>query len=148
MSQITRTFKSDGSIRFDVLSDLRKQNMQYLKDLSWQNIYQRPDLQIKALIIISNGNFKSLNKVSDVYQRLAMTDAAYNGGLGGLNKERTACGLAANCNPQLWFGNIEHYCLKSKKVLYGDRSACDINRYHVVDVLKNNMPKYQPYLNS
>lgn len=145
LSQMTRTWNADGSQRFDVLADLRKAHMQELRDLSWSNIYQRPDLQIRSMIIMSRTNFAALYKVPDVLERLAMTDAAYNGGLGGVKKERTTCGLAANCDADLWFGNVEKYCSKSKKPLYAGRSACDINRHHVSDVLHVRMPKYKHY---
>jgi len=145
LGQITRTYHKDGSLRFDVLQELRAKHKDELKELSWNNVYSRPDLQIRALILLSKINYNSLNTIRDSYERLAMTDAAYNGGLGGLNKERRACGLAKNCDPQLWFDNIEKYCLKSSKALYGQRSACDINRHHVKDVLKVRLNKYEQH---
>lgn len=75
-------------------------------------------------------------------EALAFADAAYNGGIGGLNSERRACKLAPDCDPTKWFGNVELYCLKSKAALYGNRSACDINRHHVKDVLLTRISKY------
>jgi len=143
LSQLTRAYKTNGDIRFDIINDLRKQHNNELRELSWNNVYQRPDLQIRAMILLSRNNYKSLHMVVNSMERLAMSDAAYNGGLGGLSKERTACGLAKNCNPQIWFNNIENYCLKSKKPLYGNRTACDINRHHVRDVIYTRMPKYK-----
>ena len=145
LGQITKTFNADGSIRFDTLSDLRRAHMAELKELSWSNVTQRPDLQIRAIIIMTRTNYKALYTVTNPYERLAMADAAYNGGLGGLRKERRTCGLAAGCDPQYWFGHIEKQCLKSKKILYANRNACDINRGHVIDTLKTRMPKYQPH---
>lgn len=147
LGQITRTWNTDGSVRFDVLSDIRKAHMNELKELSWSNVRNRPDLQIRAIMIMSRTNYKALYMVDDLFERLAMTDAAYNGGLGGVRKERTACGLATNCDPDRWFNNVENYCLKSKKVLYAGRSSCDINRHHVSDILNTRMPKYQQYFN-
>lgn len=143
--QLTRTYRTDGSIRFDTLSDLRRAHMAELKELSWSNVYQKPELQIRAGILLSKQNYQALFEIKDVYQRLAMADAAYNGGIGGVRKERTTCGLASNCDPKLWFDNVERYCSKSKKPLYAGRSACDINRHHVKDVLKTRMPKYKTY---
>ena len=89
-------------------------------------------------------NYNSLRIIPDPYNRLQMADASYNGGLAGLNKERIACGLAKNCNPKIWKGNVESYCLKSKKPIYGVRSACEINRDHV-NLTFNLMPKYNRY---
>ena len=144
VGQLTKAFREDGSIRFDSLTEIRNKHQQELKELSWSNIKLRPDLQIRAMVLMIHNNYKTLYKVTNQYERLAMTDAAYNGGLGGLNKERTACGLAKGCDPQFWFGHIENHCLKSKKVLYASRSACDINRKHVFLTFER-MPKYKPY---
>jgi len=77
---------------------------------------------------------------------LAFADAAYNGGIGGLDTERRACKLSSSCDHRKWFGNVEKFCMKSKTPLYGTRSACDINRHHVYDVLEVRSPKYIPYL--
>lgn len=75
----------------------------------------------------------------------AFADAAYNGGIGGLDNERRACKLASWCDHTKWFDNVEKLCLKSKVALYGNRSACDINRHHVKDVLLIRSSKYVPY---
>jgi membrane-bound lytic murein transglycosylase MltF len=88
-------------------------------------------------------SYQRLTGVPYPMERLAMADAAYNGGTGGTLKERTACGLAKGCDPNYWFGHVENYCLKSKKPLYAGRSACDINRHHSFDVIKTRLPKYE-----
>jgi hypothetical protein len=143
LSMITRAYRSDGSIRFDSLTDMRNQYRHELKEASWNTIYQRPDIQIRLLVLMSRDNYKKLYNINNDYERLAMTDAAYNGGLGGLLKERRACGLSKGCDPQYWFGHVEKYCMKSKKAIYGDRSPCSINRHHVFDVLHTRLPKYK-----
>ena len=146
LSQITRAYNPDGSIRFDVIEDLKRQHATALKELSWNNIYSRPDLQIRAMVLLTKGNYtRTFNTNVDAFNHIAFMDASYNGGVGGFLKEQRACGLAKNCNPHVWFGNVEKYCLKSKKPLYGGRSACDINRHHVHDVLHNRMHKYEPF---
>lgn len=145
LGQLTRAYRTNGSLRFDALSDLRRQHSQQLKDLSWDNVYKRPDLQIRAIVIMSNQNYRSLTDVKDVRQRTAMMDSAYNGGIGGVRKERLRCSLTLGCNPNVWFGHVESVCLKSQKVLYAGRSACDINRHHVRDVLITRLPKYKNY---
>lgn len=146
LSQITRAYNPDGSIRFDVIEDLKRQHATALKELSWNNIYSRPDLQIRAMVLLTKGNYtRTFNTNVDAFNHIAFMDASYNGGVGGFLKEQRACGLAKNCNPHVWLDNVEKYCLKSKKPLYGGRSACDINRHHVHDVLHNRMPKYEPF---
>lgn len=143
--QITRAFKADGSVRFDALTDMKRQNKE-LSELSWDTIKSRPDLQIRTMILMTKSNYKSLWSVSSPEERLKFSDAAYNGGIGGVNKERRLCGLKAGCDPQYWFENVEKTCSKSLKPLYGNRNACMINREHVTYVFKLRMAKYSPYL--
>lgn len=142
LGQLTRAYKEDGSVRFDSLSDMQKRYQRELKELSWSNVYVRPDLQIRTMVLMSRENYKSLYDVKDQDERLKMIDAAYNGGLGGLQKERRVCGLAKDCDPNIWFHNVEKFCMKSKKPLYGNRTACDINREHVDLIFNYRMSKY------
>jgi hypothetical protein len=147
LGQITRTFNPDGSLRFDAIADARRIDPHGLNDLRWETVYQRPDLQMRVIVLMTRATYHKLSKVTpDPLHRLAMTDAAYNGGLQGVLNERRACASRPACDPDLWFGHVENTCLKSKRPLYGTRSACDINRHHVRDVLLNRMPKYIPYL--
>jgi hypothetical protein len=147
LGQITRAFKADGSIRFDALSELKYKYPKELSELSWQVVYSRPDLQIRALTLMMRDNYQYFNKyVPNKLEAYAFADAAYNGGLGGVNHERRACKLATWCDPNLWFDNVEKLCLKSKVALYGNRSACDINRHHVKDVLITRSEKYNKFV--
>lgn len=146
LGQLTRAWRQGGALRFDALADLRAQHPAELAGLSWANVYQRPDLQMRALVLMSRGNWRALAAVRDPMQRLAMADAAYNGGLGGLQRERRSCAITPGCDPQRWWGHVEQHCLKSRVALYAGRSACDINRHHVVDVIKHRAPKYSALL--
>lgn len=144
--QITRAYKADGRIRFDALEELRTKYKSELYELNWQNIYTRPDLQIRAGILKSKENFKLfVVNAHDLEEALAFADAAYNGGIKGVNDERRACVLTKGCDSSKWFGHTELLCLKSKVALYGQRSACDINRHHVQDVIRIRANKYAPY---
>jgi hypothetical protein len=145
LGQITRTYRPDGSIRFDSLSDLRRANMRELKELSWENVKQRPDLQIRGIVLMTKANYKQLYTITDQYERLAMTDQAYNAGLGRVKKNRLQCSLTRGCDPQKWFNHVERHCTASKKPLYAGRSACDIMSHHVHDTLLVRMPKYKPF---
>lgn len=140
--QVTRAYRADGSIRFDTLAEMRKRYYSELKELSWTNVAKRPDLQIRTAILMIRENYIRFSGVKGE-PRLQMADAAYNGGVGGTLKEQLACGLAKGCDPQQWFNHVERYCLKSKKKLYGDRSACDINREHPATLFKIRLGKYQ-----
>lgn len=142
---ITRTFNPDGSTRFDVLSDLKAKYRDELKELSWGNVRLRPDLQIRSGILLLRDNYRRITFTDDPYVRLHFTDAAYNTGLGNVNKKRRFCGLRADCNPNLWFNHVENECAGLTKPLYGNRSACDIVKHHARDVIFNNLPKYKKY---
>lgn len=142
LGQLTRAWAADGSLRFDALDELRSIHPE-LRALSWANIYTRPDLQMRALVLKVRGDFQALRAVADPLQRLAMADAAYNGGISGLQRERRACQMAAGCDPGRWWGHVERHCLKSRAALYGGRSPCDINRHHVADVINSRAPKYR-----
>jgi hypothetical protein len=140
--QITRAYRADGSLRFDALAEMRDRHPS-LRGWSWSNVHSRPDFQLRAVVLKVRTDYQALPKTIGPMNRLAFADAAYNGGFAGMQRERRACGMAADCNPRLWFGNVERYCLKSRAPLYGGRSSCDINRHHVKDVLHRRAPKYE-----
>ncbi|MBC7621238.1 MAG: lytic murein transglycosylase [Candidatus Saccharibacteria bacterium] len=139
--QITRAYRTDGTQRFDSLQAMRE-TYPDLSEWSWQNVYQRPDLQLRAIVLMSRANYQALRMVVATEPRLAFADAAYNGGLAGVQSDRRACGLKTGCDPQKWFANVEATCTKSRAALYGNRSACDINREHVEFVMRVRSSKY------
>jgi len=143
--QVTRAYKADGSLRFDALKEIRDKNSAELKELSWLTVKVRPDLQIRAMVLMINASYDRLFQVKDPWARLAMTDAAYNGGDGGVSKERLQCGLTKGCDPQQWFGHVEMIKIKSQKPIYGTRSPYFINREHVENDLHLRLPKYEAY---
>lgn len=143
LGQITRAFRPDGSIRFDSLTEMVNRYRDELRGVNWSNIYIKPDAQIRIIILMIRDKNRRLFDVDTVEARLHMVNAAYNGGLGGLQRERRACAIAANCDPDIWFGHVERHCLKSRRALYGTRSACDINRTHVYSTFNIRLPKYQ-----
>ena len=145
LGQLTRAWTADGTLRFDSLTDLRTRYKQDLAEARWETIYQRPDVQIRIIVLMLRDSWNRLYDVKDTMGRIAMMDAAYNGGLGNVNKERRVCGLTKGCDSGLWFGHVEKHCLRSKKPLYAGRSVCDIRTYHVSDVLKTRLPKYQKF---
>lgn len=146
LGQITRAYRKDGSLRMDALADIRSRHPA-LADWSWDNVYSRPDLQLRAVVLMARDNFVYFRRlVGNDLWALHFADAAYNGGIGGVQKERQACQLARACDPKQWFGNVEAHCLKSREALYGTRSACDINRHHVVDVCVVRPQKYEGML--
>lgn len=139
LGQLTRAYRADGSQRFDALAEARAKHPS-LGELSWANIYQRPDLQMRTVVLMMRDLHAAMPPTP---ARLAFADAAYNGGAGGLQADRRACRLKPACDPSQWFGHVEGTCTKSRAALYGQRSACDINRHHVHDVLVTRSGKYR-----
>lgn len=143
LGQLTRAYRPDGSIRFDALQESRRLDPRGLDALRWETVYQRPDLQLRVVVLMTRANDNRLAPlIPDAGLRLPFVDAAYNGGLGGVMNERRACQASPGCNPNDWFLHVHKHCLKSPKPLYAGRSACDINRHHVDEVIRTRMPKY------
>ena len=140
--QLTRTFTSTGQIRFDALAEMKAKHKE-LAQLSWANIYDRPDLQMVALVLKSRDDYQVFSSVKDTKERLVFQVAAYNRGVGGVQSERRACKLKPGCDPDKWFGHVETTCTASRAPIYGNRSACDINRQHVRNVLFKHTPIYR-----
>lgn len=141
----TKTWKKDGSVRFDTLTRLAKTYPNELKGLNWTTVKQRPDLQIRGLLLLMNETYSKLPTVSDVEARHAMTVSAYNSGHGRLTRDRMTCKLKKGCNPNLWFGNVEMVKAPgyaTSKGLYS-RTPWQINREHVKEVINIRSPKYK-----
>lgn len=144
LGQITRVYRGDVA-RLDSLTDMRSRHPE-LAELTWSNVYDRPDLQIRAILLMSAGNWRSLHDVGDPVERLWMTDVSYNRGRAGLQRERRACAMSRGCDPDRWLGHVELHCAASRRPIYSGRSACDISRRHPVDVITVRSPKYVPAL--
>lgn len=145
LGQVTKAFNIDGTVRFDALQENVDRHPVALRGVNWNNIMLKPDAQIRIIVLMLKASYDKLYEIDDPYERVAMMDAAYNGGLGGVRKERQVCSLTKGCDKDRWFDHIERYCKKSTKAMaaYGNRSVCDIHRDHVRSVLKVKMPKYE-----
>jgi hypothetical protein len=143
--QLTRAYRPDGTLRFDSLSEARLQWRTELKDLTWENLYSRPDLQIRTMLLMVR---KDLNYFSDAPppEQYKFADSAYNGGRSDVVKSRAKCSLTKGCDSNVWFDNVEKVSVKSDKPIYGTRSAKFINNEHVENIFKLRMHKYKPYL--
>lgn len=146
LGQLTKAFRPDGSVRFDTLKEIRSKHKKELAELSWENILQRPDLQMRAIILMMRDNYSYYSKFADnSTEAYLFATVAYNGGIGGLDNERRACKLATWCDHTRWTDNVEKLCLKSKAPMYGTRSACDINRAYPKDIIYTRAPKYSKF---
>ena len=140
--QLTRAWNKTGRLRFDTIMNLKRKYPKELHELTWKNVYKRPDLQLKAGLLLWRDNDDYLNKDITGYNRLWFLDSIYNGGSKWLLRERTKCKLKQGCNPRIWFNNVADINCRGHRKLYGNRTAWDINRHHVVDV-KRRMDKYK-----
>lgn len=145
LGQITRAFHPDGRTRFDALAELKDRHPA-LRDLTWANVYGRPELQLRALVLKSRDDFRTFDPVRSIANRLVFQVAAYNRGVGGIQAERRLCHVTADCDPQQWFGHVERTCTASREPIYSGRSACDINRAHVQKVVEVRAPRYRGWL--
>lgn len=146
LGQLTKAYRTDGSIRFDALSEIKFKHKKELAELTWDNILERPDLQMRAVTLKMRDNYQYYEKYSyNITEAYLFAAVSYNGGIGGLDNERRACKLASWCDHTKWTDNVEKLCLKSKSPMYGTRSACDINRAYPKDVLYTRSPKYNKF---
>ena len=144
LPQITRAYKEDGTLRFDALTEARKLDPRGLNELRWDTVYQRPDLQLRVMVVMTRQNWNRASKLTqDPRYQLKLTDLSYNAGFGRVLNDMRACSNTAGCNAQAWEDHVEQTCTASKKPIYGNRSACDISRHHVHDVVTTRSPKYK-----
>lgn len=148
MTQFTRAWTASGALRFDALSEVKAMAPKALEELNWETLYQRADLNVRAAIIKLRNCDANLTKLSpglDDLTRVAMCDAAYNGGWAHLQQDRKLCQLTQGCNPNQWFGHVEKHSVKSREKWQGyGQSAYAINREHVRNTvpLKSRREKY------
>lgn len=105
--------------------------------------------QLIGLFVLDGVCFNQVKFAQDLPNRYAMTFACYNGGFGHIVKDRKLCILKGknNCNPDMWFGNIELDSVKSKVRKHGyGKSFFEINREYPRDIMFRQNKKYKPLL--
>src|SRR5574340_792931 len=114
-----------------------------LRSRAWTDRYD-PIRQLRTLVLMDRGSYRYLNRlVPDEGARLAMTLSAYNGGLGGVLKDRRLCASIAGCDPGRWFGHVADHSTKAKAAVQGyGKSFYAINREYVRNVLIVRRPRY------
>lgn len=150
LGQFTRTWYRDGSIRFDTLTELSTKYKSRLNGLNWDTIESRADLQIRAMVLLLLETWNTLPSTIDERNRFSMTVSAYNAGKKRLINDRQTCKLKKGCDPNIWDGNVEKIRAPgfSTHILYGNRTAWDINRKHVDEVINLRRGKYVRWYNS
>lgn len=137
--QITITSK------FNNFTGLKQQNAK-LKNWQWEQRYD-PYYQFIAMFTLNRTCYNQVKWAGKEEDRMAMMFSCYNGGYGGILKDRAICSNTKGCNPNLWFNNIEKYSTKSKVAVKGyGKSFFEINREYPKNIMYVRSPKYKPYL--
>lgn len=145
IGQVTTAYRADGSVRFNKFEELKAAHAS-LRDWQWSDRYDIT-YQFKALVEMDKAIFNRIKNASTIPDRLAFTLSAYNGGESGVMQDRTLCRNTKNCDQNVWFDNVEKTSLKSKIKWEGyGRSAFEINRSYVHDILFTRRPKYVEHM--
>lgn len=143
LGQFTVAYRSDGTVRFNAIDEVRRLDPAALADFTLASAY-KPNLQLRALTIKNRDAYWHMRRLtSDDYNALALTDAAYNSGAGSVYARQRLCNAVAGCNPVIWFGNIEMHSTQSKIKWHGyGLSAYEITNQHVENVMVKRRAKY------
>jgi hypothetical protein len=142
LGQLTRSFRGNGSTRFDALTEITQSFPKELQGLDWQNRYD-PALQLRALVLKDRQTRQMVLGAFNSWEALAMTMAAYNGGSGGLRSDRAACSGTTGCDKRRWFGHVERTSLKAKLAVPGyGKSFFAINREYVTNIMLVRRARY------
>lgn len=141
LSQVTRAYNADGSIRFDTMAELKALHRE-LKDWTWERRFD-PRMGMRAVILKDRDCYSAMPWAADALNRAALSLVCYNSGRGGINQDRQLCRQMEGCNPDKWFGNIEHHSLKNKVKTAGyGKSFFEISREYPRRILFDLAPKY------
>jgi len=136
--------------RFNVFEETRLMDKS-LADWKWEDRFN-PAYQIRAIVVKMRNTVIQTSKLTpNPEDRLAFALSAYNGGLGGVLKDRTLCANTKGCDPKRWFGHVENTSYKSRVAVHGyGQSFFDVNRGYVRNVLPElpRRKKYIPYMDS
>lgn len=137
LGQFTKTYDSQGRIRFDTLTDLTNASPT-LRGWTWQDCYN-VKYQLKAVVIkLKMGDRDCRAAMNGPLNQLACDAAKYNGGAGSVTKRIRYCQAKKDCDPREWFNNLEKQCPQSNKRVAGyGESFCEINSKYPGRVFKH-----------
>lgn len=138
LGQITRTS------RFDALAEIKASFPQALAGWSRESSLYDPKYQLRALVLKDLQGWKKTIGAATDQDRLAMTLASYNGGIGGVLSDRKVCAATPGCDQSKWFNHVERTSLKAKVAANGyGKSFFEINREYVRNILLIRTDKYR-----
>lgn len=131
--------------RFNTFEEIKKLD-ERLKDWKFEDRFNAKN-QILALVLMMKRNYNVFKFSEEEIDRFAFALAAYNGGLGGILSDRKICKNTKDCNPNLWFNNVENTSLKKKTKISGyGKSFFEINREYPRNILFVRRHKYKMYI--
>lgn len=114
-----------------------------LKGWRWERRFD-PRMQLRALVVYDRNLHRSVTWAGSEDDRLAMALSAYNGGLGGLLKDRRLCAATEGCDPARWWGHVELRSFRAKTAVQGyGQSFFEINRGYVRRIMRELAPRYE-----
>lgn len=117
-----------------------------LKDWKWDDRFNA-EYQMIAVAAMLKRNYRVFRSAEKEFDQYAFALASYNGGIGGIQSDQRICRNTKGCNPNLWFGHVEHTSLKKKTTVVGyGQSFFAINRKYPVNVLNVRRFKYKLYV--
>jgi membrane-bound lytic murein transglycosylase MltF len=125
LAQFTKT------ATFDAIAEIKAKHPNVFDNWSFDNPYT-PRYQLRGLVVYMHDLSSTIKGAATPEDNYRMALSSYNGGIGGLRKERLKCSLLLNCNPNIWFNNVELSSIKSRKPFKGyGQSPYDINRGYI-----------------
>jgi membrane-bound lytic murein transglycosylase MltF len=113
-----------------------------LADWKWEDRYN-VKYQMRTMIVMDRVAYNQMTFAKTDYERQAFMFSAYNGGAGGVFKDRALCRSTPGCDQNVWFGNVEKYSFKSKVAVQGyGKSFFEINRDYVKMIMTSRWQKY------
>lgn len=112
----------------------------------WEQRYD-PAMQLRALVVYDRNLSRQVAFGATEEERAAFMFSAYNGGYGGVLKDRALCRNTPGCDPTRWFGHVENQSFRAKTAVKGyGQSFFQINRGYVTNIMRVRAAKYQEAL--
>jgi hypothetical protein len=144
LGQLTVAYNKDMTERFNTFKEIKANKA--FKNWEWSDRFNA-SYQIEAIIYKDMLAFRAITWKMDTYfEKLAITFAMYNGGIGSIIRDRALCNQTKDCDSSKWFGNIEKTSFKSRVIAKGyGKSFYDINREYPRNILFIRMKRYEEW---
>lgn len=131
--------------RFDNFKEARTWDKS-LARWKWEDRFD-PQMQLRALVVYDRNLYRQASFAAVPQERYAFMFSAYNGGFGGIIKDRALCANTKGCDHNRWFGQVENQSFRAKTAVKGyGQSFYDINRGYVRQIMTVRYQKYQTAL--